>query len=115
MMDRVIGSKIGKIQHPFVDGAADDGFEPAFMISSGESIMSTETIQDSFKDSLSSIPAHVLDSLKSGETGGGLLKPVGLSKEVQQMADANRARIEAMMKQKAPAAQGGSSTLDFFK
>jgi hypothetical protein len=31
------------------------------------------------------------------------------------MADANRARIEAMMKQKAPAAQGGSSTLDFFK
>lgn len=90
MLDRVIGNKLGKIDTPFQDAGADDEYDMAFMVSSGDSIMNEVNFEDPMKDSLSAIPQHMLMSLSSGEGAVGVVQPAGFSRETQAILDKQR-------------------------
>ncbi len=94
-LDSVIGSKLGKLQTPFMcTGDDEDRYDSACMISSLDNIMSEVNFDDPMQDSLSKIPEHMLMSLASGEGAKGVMQPSGFSPETQAILDKQRQRIE---------------------
>ncbi len=81
VLDSVIGSKLGKLDTPFVCSGDDDKYDQACMINSLDNIMGDVNHEDPMEDTLSKIPQHMLMSLSSGEGAKGIMQPKGFSPE----------------------------------